>query len=642
MPRESLAFSATVVGTTTTSVTWSVQESNGGTVDQSGLYTAPGSTGTYHVVASVAGTSLSGAATVTVANPPTTNLLAADRITTWRPGIPGGIPDSSGFTVQSTVALGASASANRAAIQSAVDAAGAVATAASPRVVQLPAGIYHIDGTINLDQSYVVLRGAGPDVKGTGSGTRLVMDAATTNMFFMGNYASWGNPVNLAADAPKGASSFTLAAGHGVQVGDLLQIDRLDTPDVTLEGGTWWKRAPDNSDNGPLSPGGYRSQGQVVEVTGVSGNVITIAGVLHQSYPVATYGSQVFGSTDRRAGYAGIGLENMTITGWTDAFGVQGNWTRRSWVKRVEFDGLPSAQGGVGTGSQGCDIRVFRSARFTLSGSYLHHSRVYQTNNHAYGASLAEQTSDSLLEDNIIWFKNKNVTLEASGGGNVIAYNYVEDPVIDSGSGLRNDWIEMGIDGSHLSAPSFDLIEGNYTAKMGAAETHGNAGDQTWYRNYSKGDRLYSLTGTSPSISAVMFNRYMRRMNVVGNVLSVKGIGSGAIYAPTFDSSGNVSYADSVAPKIWSIGFDGYNGNWSGPIDPSVEQQLQRFANFDALRNQVDAQPAGTLPDSLYLNGKPAFFGNLAWPWVNPLGATGAARLQTLPAQARFVAGTFL
>jgi hypothetical protein len=46
------------------------------------------------------------------------------------------------------------------------------------------------------------------------------------------------------------------------------------------------------------------------------------------------------------------------------------------------------------------------------------------------------------------------------------------------------------------------------------------------------------------------------------------------------------------------------------------------------------------LPPSLYLAGKPAFFSagsGYAWPWVNP---TGTPQLQTLPAKARFDAGT--
>jgi len=60
-------FTATVTGSSNTSVTWSVQESGGGTVSTSGLYTAPSSPGTYHVTAtSVADNSKSAAAEVTV------------------------------------------------------------------------------------------------------------------------------------------------------------------------------------------------------------------------------------------------------------------------------------------------------------------------------------------------------------------------------------------------------------------------------------------------------------------------------------------------------------------------------------------------------------------------------------------------
>src|SRR4051812_40907381 len=66
-------FTATVSGTTTgqsTAVTWSVQESGGGTIEGSGKYTAPATAGTYHVVAtSVADTSKSKSATMTVTAP---------------------------------------------------------------------------------------------------------------------------------------------------------------------------------------------------------------------------------------------------------------------------------------------------------------------------------------------------------------------------------------------------------------------------------------------------------------------------------------------------------------------------------------------------------------------------------------------
>ena len=61
-------FAANVTGTTNTSVAWSVQEDSGGTIDSTGIYTAPqNSTGTFHVVArSLANPAFMGMAAVTV------------------------------------------------------------------------------------------------------------------------------------------------------------------------------------------------------------------------------------------------------------------------------------------------------------------------------------------------------------------------------------------------------------------------------------------------------------------------------------------------------------------------------------------------------------------------------------------------
>lgn len=72
-------FTATVTGTTDTAVTWSVQEAAGGSVNASGLYTAPGTPGTYHVVAtSHASATKTASATVTVSAPPATSLTYTD------------------------------------------------------------------------------------------------------------------------------------------------------------------------------------------------------------------------------------------------------------------------------------------------------------------------------------------------------------------------------------------------------------------------------------------------------------------------------------------------------------------------------------------------------------------------------------
>lgn len=70
-------FAAVVTGTADLSVTWQVDESAGGTVDGSGLYTAPSAAGTYHVRAvSHANGAISALATVTVVAPPPSGSVA--------------------------------------------------------------------------------------------------------------------------------------------------------------------------------------------------------------------------------------------------------------------------------------------------------------------------------------------------------------------------------------------------------------------------------------------------------------------------------------------------------------------------------------------------------------------------------------
>lgn len=61
------SFGATVTNTTNTAITWQVVEAGGGSVNASGVYTAPATPGTYHLTAtSVADTSKSATATITV------------------------------------------------------------------------------------------------------------------------------------------------------------------------------------------------------------------------------------------------------------------------------------------------------------------------------------------------------------------------------------------------------------------------------------------------------------------------------------------------------------------------------------------------------------------------------------------------
>lgn len=91
-PGGSVAFAATVTGAADTAVTWSVQETTGGTIDASGRYVAPQAEGSYHVVArSVVDPAAAATATVTVSaaappvavtiTPGTTSVAAGGAVT---------------------------------------------------------------------------------------------------------------------------------------------------------------------------------------------------------------------------------------------------------------------------------------------------------------------------------------------------------------------------------------------------------------------------------------------------------------------------------------------------------------------------------------------------------------------------------
>jgi hypothetical protein len=109
LPGATQSFVATVTGTTNTAITWSVQESSGGTINSTGLYTAPqGSSGTFHVVATSQANSASvGIAAVTVqlspiAISPAAVALPPDGSQTFTAAVAGLANTSVTWTIQET------------------------------------------------------------------------------------------------------------------------------------------------------------------------------------------------------------------------------------------------------------------------------------------------------------------------------------------------------------------------------------------------------------------------------------------------------------------------------------------------------------------------------------------------------------
>ncbi len=142
-PGATQAFTAVVTGTANPAVAWSVAEAGGGTVNGAGLYTAPGTAGTYHVKAtSVADASKSNQATVTVTAPPPVIAVAVN-------------PPSASLQAGATHAFTAvvTGTANLAVAWSVVEAGGGAVDGAGLYTAPGTAGTYHVKATSVADAS---------------------------------------------------------------------------------------------------------------------------------------------------------------------------------------------------------------------------------------------------------------------------------------------------------------------------------------------------------------------------------------------------------------------------------------------------------------------------------------------------------
>lgn len=535
-------------------------------------------------------------------------LIPADRLTTWTPGIPGGVPARTTVCANvSATTYGDGTGDATAGIQAALDGCPV------GQVVQLSGGTFKITRPLEITKG-IVLRGLGP------TQTKLKMPVGTSaNLITVGTqWFKFTQPTNLATNAVKGGRSVSLAAvPAGLAAGEIVVVDQLTNPAIT----EWSTKSPPGDVSRTWFTRPNRPVGQVMEVQSVSGSTVSFSTPFHIDFLTA-FAAQLVRFSDQDNGpvvpsvkYAGV--EDLYLFGGS---GGQGNiWLANaaySWIKNIESDF-----------QDGPSVAIDASFRSILRDSYVHTTQTPYPGGGGYGISFSYYSADNLVENNIVWNMNKVMVMRASGGGNVIGYNYMEDGWIGNYTG----WVETGLNASHMTTPHYELFEGNQSFNFDGDNTWGNAVYITVFRN--------NLTGKRRSIAPLVLTDQDNRRAIglmeghwwysfVGNVLGYSGMSPAPAASFTYES---------VAPWndgacIWRLGYN--PENWNAAADPKVLSTVIREGNFDYATNLVHwSSAAQTIPASLYLSGKPAFFGSNPWPWVDP---TGATKVSTLPARARF------
>jgi hypothetical protein len=679
-PGETRAFTATVSGTTNSAVTWSVTESAGGTVDSTGHYTAPASTGNFHVIAtSHADATKSATATVTVTatTPPDTSLLPADRRTLWQPGVTynGGIPVRT-INCASLSPLGGGQD-DTTQIQDAIDAC------PDNQVVKLAPGTFRITGNgLFMKKSNVTLRGAGPASTILSKDRNTVAPVVTIGQ---DNFI-WVQQTDLLTDALKETNSVTLVSNPGLRVGEIVHVDEQHDPALvyfnpvfqTNDYLGWGENRFNHAATAAQAQTESRPIGQAMEIASINGNAITFTTNFHIDLRTSHHAhlariarNDNVVSPDMKY----IGIEDMAVE-YGDGGDGGGNIqvvapAAYSWIKHVESR--------FHVGGSVCFHGSFRGE---LRDSYLHEALDPNPGGGGYGVEVETYAADNLVENNIVWAMNKLIAMRSSGGGNVIGYNYMDDGY---GAGYPQQQ-EVGLNASHMAGSHYELFEGNYSFNFDSDSHWGTQLYITVFRNQLSTKRaahapldnyVWSPSGLQAQPAGTPFHLYYedawsRRAigltknqywySFVGNVLGTPDIAltqspprsSWADFAPlVVQDSLAYENLDAMGNSIpmWMLGYDGDDPG--AAFDKQVLATTLRVANFDYVTRKVHWHGIGgsganngltppstsTLPDSLYLTGKPSFFGGIPWPYVD--GSNAANPLPgSLPAKTRFDAGT--
>ncbi|PYY01669.1 MAG: hypothetical protein DMG62_10020 [Acidobacteria bacterium] len=558
-------------------------------------------------------------------------------------GVVNGIPNYTTICTTAACNTLASGTVTAASIQS------ALASCPTNGIVQIPAGTFSV-AAFNATKSNCVLRGAGADrtkltassgnsgggLGGTNNAFIHLMSGATGVARFGGvTTANWTGSNGVDGSYPLGATTITLSSTTGLVAGPVGtgSIVFLDQADDATDG---WPAAGDlfscaTTANGCSNQGGNnyarsgRAQVEAVTVTGINGNQVTITpGIAYPNYRTSqTPGA--YWNTGSPLGNAGI--EDMTID--FSSTGVQGvyvinaaNW----WIKGCRL--LSTATGTQET----YHIFVIQSVHGTVRSNYIY-GRPTTVNpfplaNYAY---TDNESSDIVVENNIFEHNTSPLVPNDPGGRNVFGYNFF----------VNNN---VGIAGIQLHSGNImmDLVEGNNLWSLMADVTHGTHFFWTAYRNHFDGSNHNGPASTVHSGLLILTNN--RFFNALGNVC-------GASDYSQYEANMVGSAGSSEAAACFNLGWAGNSSGTAVANDSNVKRAFMRWGNWDqfasankigtndltgtrfialevpsSITNFPNPLPATqTLPASLYLTGKPSWFGSVPFPAIGPDVANGNA-----------------
>lgn len=517
--------------------------------------------------------------------------------------------------------------------------------------VYVPPGSYVLTGifTENQDDNRC-MRGAGPDLTTIlfqpTSGQPSPFKCGNTVYPLPGRPQYSGSPAGVAitSGGNRGSSSVVVTDASRFVVGKMCRFDATTA--------NFWVWAMNQY---RLSSGNGPAMSSMAMVTGIAGSTVTFTPPLPidlMSYsPVLNH----YSSNPK----FNVGIEDLTIDliGGDAGSAVEFNSMVDSWLRNVKVTGAHHHQL-FWNHCLFCEIR--HCTMTNCQGGGPSHE----------GIDFYGDCCWNLVEDNITFNGGFPAIIfgDGAGGcvGNVVSYNFGKD--VNTATELMGADISF----SHGCHNMFNLAEGNVGGMFQVDGYFGSASHFTLYRNWFHGKH----TGVTQAIKCLHINHFSIKSNIVGNVIGdstwlLDGIPyKDAPYVNNYDngnSNGAKAQISVGFPYIGGTSFDAtYDKAAATPptlpdyrdqnesinsfqfgIDYNVAATMIRHGNFHHGYSSGPEWDSGiadhSLPDSLLYSSKPAWFGNLAWPPIDPanppMTANNATFATTNPAGYRFVNG---
>ncbi len=495
----------------------------------------------------------------------------------------------------------------------------ALNTCGDGQAVLLEPGVYTIDGTIQIP-SNVTLRGAGAKrtiLKAIGKGGGDVIS--------MGSGAVQYDPCGILSGSEAGSREIVLTNASRIKPGMQLVIAETNDPRFVTSAGSGGNC---NWCDGGWSDTGRIARGQIVDVTDVSGNKVSIAPALYSTYKHAP-GAVPFEMSAEHAGVEDLQVY-ATNSGYGANFGM--HMCAYCWIKGVESNY-----------ADGDHVEIYWGYHDEVRDSYFSNAYLHGPGTHDSDIQVGYKTTATLIENNIVDRTHAAIMLEWGAAGNVVAYNYTTGE-FDSGA-LNLDIGGIIFHGAH---PQFNLLEGNVVTKIEEDPVWGSSSHTTGFRNWilganrictpAVGRGAVSCSGNNghygfQAARAIDISYLASADSYVANVVgsaqmqSLKGYNAPLEQRDSIEFPAQRNY-DAVAYG-WSFGYgstsdDGGGTGCGGGTSPCHRTGVASTdflqGNYSNITNAVTWASGASehLPASFYLKSKPEWWGAIPFPAAGP------------------------